>query len=124
MLVSVSELRKLVRMELQESSQRGEEVTLSDGSPSTFASPEHVRDMQAILAGLLSLKNQHRYGTASRSRFADAASHLRRILTRASAKMANASASVDESEAGPGTTGYGRGAPAHGRYTPGRKAQA
>ena len=77
-----SKLRQIVREELLEAVETPEEVTLSDGSSVDHGGPEHKADMEQTLAGLETLKKQHKYGTASRAAYASAQVHLKRLINR------------------------------------------
>lgn len=122
MRLSAGHLRKLIRESLA-----GDEITLSDGSLTTYASEDHLRDMQAILAGLESLKRQHKYGTAARLRFAEASAQLKNQLKKAQASAE--SVAVDTTVKpektfsqleGEGASGYGTGEAPQGKFIPGR----
>lgn len=115
MLVSVGRLRSIIRRKLLESSARADDVVLSDGSTVPFGSSAHVADMQAVLTGLETLKKQHRYGTAARSKFADAGSHLKRLIDRSSRQEEPKTFAQLEDDHG----GLGRGSPGLGQYDPG-----
>lgn len=80
MQVSYKELKSIIGSVISES--LGNDVTLSDGSTSQFGSPEHIKDMQTTLHGLNNLKKQHKYGSATRAKLADAGSHIKRILNK------------------------------------------
>jgi hypothetical protein len=122
MRISAGHLRKLIQETLG-----GDEITLSDGTITTYASEDHLRDMQAILAGLESLKRQHKYGSAARSRFAEASAQLKNQLKKA--QMSAESIKVDVGTKpdrtfsqleGDGASGYGTGESPQGKFIPGR----
>lgn len=81
MKVSYKQLKECIRRSLVEGPNPSE-IILSDGSSVPFGSSEHISDMQATLSGIDRLKKHHRYGTAARSKFADAGSYLKRFINR------------------------------------------
>lgn len=83
MRITLGQLRQIVREGLREGVRSPEEVILSDGEAATYASDDHINDMKTTLAGLESLKKQHKYGTAARASFANASFYLKRFLKRA-----------------------------------------
>ena len=126
MRVRYDEFRRILREELFR--EQHETVSLSDGVETQYGSPEHLKDMQAILAGLAALKSQHSYGSAARSKYAAAYQQLRTQLKRAS----RAGASEEEPRTfaqlenddpqHDGRTGYGangEGTFGRGQYRPG-----
>src|SRR3990167_1602710 len=109
-----------------------DDVTLADGQPCKFGSPEHVKSLESVIAELENLKKHWKYRTLERKLIADTGSLLKRVRDRC---VNNAEpVQLKKDEASPedvgslvdaddpmdtGRTGYGRGAPAHGRYVPG-----
>ena len=111
-------VRRLLREELE-----SREVTLSDGETAAENSPEHIRDLQAIHAGLVAAKKLHPYGSAHRAAYATADKYLKREIEKRQATgdvvrapdMGDPEDEVtsdleEEGEMSPGRTGYGRGA--------------
>jgi hypothetical protein len=116
MQASLRNLRESVRRALIEA--RSETVVLSDGSEVPYGSEEHIRDMQAILSGLQSLKSQQKYSTAARARFADAATQLKRMLSRATAEATPIE--MEPSDVPTNRKGFDQAEPGQGRFEPGR----
>lgn len=149
MRIRIGDLRQAIREEcircelrawrLSEAAQYYPEVSLMDGSQCPWGDPKHVKEMQELLAALQNLKGQVRYGTAARSRYAGACTQLKTHINKAlktqeplavqpprtfssleSGHDKGAALEGDDNGTGVGKSGYGRGAPAHGRYNPGQ----
>jgi hypothetical protein len=82
MRIRCEQLRVLIRTAILEADET-REVVLSDGETVEHNSSEHVRDMEIVLSGLEALKRQHKYGTADRASFANAAARVKRLIKRA-----------------------------------------
>lgn len=94
MRVSLAELRLLITHQLHERVLR--DAPLSTGGETPYGSPDHIVDMQQILAGLEALKKGQKYGSANRAVFSDAGRRLRRILSRAQATVEPVAAPMGE----------------------------
>lgn len=144
MRIKIGDLRHLIKEAVQ--AQHYPEITLSDGAKVPWGSPEHVKDMHMVVAGLQCLRDQQRRGTSNRSIFAQACNKLNAMIRKAEStqqpveidvrpprtfsslesghdkgkekpkKLEGTPRGVPHDAGGSGRTGYGKGAPAHGRY--------
>lgn len=126
----LSLIREVVLLERHQT--HYDDITLADGHPCRFGSPEHVKTLESVVVELENLKKHWKYRTLERKLIADTCSLLKRVrdrcvnnsepvqLKKDEANLSDVDSLVDvDDPMDSGRTGYGRSAPAHGRYVPG-----
>lgn len=118
-LKSFDNLRQVIRYSITENTSY-KTVRLTDGSVCEYGDEDHITDMEGLVRGIETLRDQYRRTSAARSVYAAAAKQLKQEIKKLRAKK-----QITELEPGepmkprPGFDGGLTTEPGHGRYEPG-----
>lgn len=117
MHLKVKQLKDLIKESILESAHY-REVRLTDGEICEYGDEKHISDMESLVAGLETLRDQQRRTSASRLVYADAVKQLKQEIKKFRKKHVVHELDV-EYKPKVGFDGGQATTPGHGRYSPG-----